>query len=33
MAIIGGSEYGGEMEKGIFSVMNYLLPQKGVLPM
>ena len=33
MAIIGGTWYGGEMKKGIFSVMHYLLPQKGVLSM
>ena len=33
IAIIGGTEYGGEMKKGIFSVLNYMLPQQGVLPM
>ena len=33
IAIIGGTEYGGEMKKGIFSVMNYLLPLQGVLAM
>lgn len=33
IAIIGGTWYGGEMKKGIFSVMNYLLPLKGILPM
>jgi len=33
IAIIGGTEYGGEMKKGIFSVLHYLLPQKGVLSM
>ena len=26
IAIIGGTEYGGEMKKGIFSVLHYLLP-------
>ena len=33
IAIIGGTEYGGEMKKGIFSVLHYLLPDKGVLSM
>jgi len=33
IAIIGGTEYGGEMKKGIFSVLHYVLPQKGVLSM
>jgi phosphoenolpyruvate carboxykinase (ATP) len=32
-AIIGGTWYGGEMKKGIFSVMNYLLPLRGVMSM
>ena len=27
VAIIGGTEYGGEMKKGIFSILHYLLPQ------
>ena len=30
MQIIGGSWYGGEMKKGMFSIMNYLLPLKGI---
>ncbi len=33
IALIGGSEYGGEMKKGIFSVMNYYKPLQGVLTM
>jgi phosphoenolpyruvate carboxykinase (ATP) len=33
IVLIGGSHYGGEIKKSIFSVMNYLLPKKGVFPM
>ncbi|MCL4875173.1 MAG: phosphoenolpyruvate carboxykinase (ATP) [Anaerolineae bacterium] len=33
MILIGGTLYSGEVKKGIFSVMNYLLPQRGVMPM
>ena len=33
MALIGGTWYGGEMKKGIFSVMNYYLPLKGIAAM
>ncbi len=33
MAVIGGTWYGGEMKKGIFSVMNYFLPLQGIAAM
>ena len=33
MQLIGGTWYGGEMKKGLFSVMNYLLPLKGIASM
>jgi phosphoenolpyruvate carboxykinase (ATP) len=33
MAVIGGSWYGGEMKKGIFSIMNYYLPLEGIAAM
>lgn len=33
LIIIVGTMYSGEVKKGIFGVMNYLLPQKGVMPM
>lgn len=32
-AVIGGSWYGGEMKKGIFSIMNYYLPLQGIASM
>ncbi|GKX59351.1 phosphoenolpyruvate carboxykinase (ATP) [Leminorella grimontii] len=31
--LIGGTWYGGEMKKGMFSMMNYLLPLKGIASM
>lgn len=31
--VIGGTWYGGEMKKGIFSVMNYYLPLRGISSM
>jgi len=33
MILVGSTEYAGENKKGIFSVLNYLLPEKGVMPM
>ena len=33
IAIIGGTEYAGEMKKGIFSVLHYLLPMQNILSM
>ena len=33
VSIIGGTWYGGEMKKGIFSMMNYWLPLEGKLSM
>ncbi|NQU33156.1 MAG: phosphoenolpyruvate carboxykinase (ATP) [Bacteroidetes bacterium] len=32
-AVVGGTWYGGEMKKGIFSIMNYYLPLKGMAAM
>ncbi|MCI1029608.1 phosphoenolpyruvate carboxykinase (ATP) [Pantoea dispersa] len=31
--LIGGTWYGGEMKKGLFSVMNFLMPQQGIASM
>ncbi len=31
--VILGTEYAGEMKKGVFTIMNYLMPKKGILSM
>jgi phosphoenolpyruvate carboxykinase (ATP) len=33
LILVGGTRYAGEMKKSIFTIMNYLLPDRGVLPM
>ncbi|MEC9431988.1 MAG: phosphoenolpyruvate carboxykinase [Pseudomonadota bacterium] len=33
MVLIGGTSYAGENKKSVFSILNYLLPGKGVMPM
>ncbi len=31
--LIAGSDYGGEIKKSIFTVMNFIMPERGVMPM
>lgn len=33
LILIGGTEYAGENKKSVFTLMNYLLPEKGIMPM
>ena len=33
LVLIGGTSYAGETKKSVFTILNYLLPEKGVMPM
>ncbi|MBA4490273.1 phosphoenolpyruvate carboxykinase [Paracoccus sp. S1E-3] len=33
LILIGNTEYSGENKKGVFTLMNYILPARGVMPM
>lgn len=33
LILIGGTEYGGENKKAVFTLLNYLLPENGIMPM
>jgi len=33
LILIGGSEYAGENKKSVFTLLNYMLPEKGIMPM
>ena len=33
LILIGGSEYAGENKKSVFTLLNYILPEKGIMPM
>jgi phosphoenolpyruvate carboxykinase (ATP) len=33
LVLIGGTSYAGEMKKSVFTILNYLLPERGVFPM
>ncbi|MEM8798549.1 MAG: phosphoenolpyruvate carboxykinase [Pseudomonadota bacterium] len=33
LVLIGGTAYAGEIKKSVFSILNYLLPEQGIMPM
>ena len=33
LILVGGSGYAGEMKKSVFTVLNYMLPERGIMPM
>jgi phosphoenolpyruvate carboxykinase (ATP) len=33
LILVGNTEYAGENKKSVFSLLNYLLPEKGIMPM
>ncbi|HBF97990.1 MAG TPA: phosphoenolpyruvate carboxykinase (ATP) [Alphaproteobacteria bacterium] len=33
MVLIGGTSYAGEIKKSVFTILNYLLPERGIMPM
>ena len=33
IVLIGGTSYAGEIKKSVFTALNYILPEKGVMPM
>ena len=33
LVLIGGTKYAGELKKAVFTILNYVLPQSGVMPM
>ncbi len=33
LVLIGGTQYAGELKKAVFTILNYVLPERGVMPM